>query len=62
MCVSYLHAVYGQARSCVQLFVTYVTFEMFCFLMLDENLLVIKVSVAVPLCNQIKVHNRSQTG
>lgn len=57
VCISYLHAVYGQAGSRVQLLVTYVTLEMFGFLMLYENLLIVEVSVAVPLCNWIKVFN-----
>lgn len=53
---------YGQAGARVQLFVTYVTFEMFGFLMVDEDLLVVKVSVAVPLSDGIKVRNQSQAG
>lgn len=53
---------YGQAGARVQLFVTYVTFEMFGFLMVDEDLLVVKVSVAVPLSDGIKARNQSQTG
>lgn len=45
---TYLHAVDGQAGSGVQLLVTDVTFEMFGLLVLDEDLLVIKVSVTIP--------------
>lgn len=38
----------GQARPGVQLLVTDVAFEMLGLLVLDEDLLIIKVSVAVP--------------
>ena len=43
-----LHAVDGQAGARVQLFVTNVTLEMFCFLVLNQNLLIVKFSVAIP--------------
>lgn len=38
----------SQARASVQLFVANVTLKMLCFLMLNEDLLVIKVSIAIP--------------
>ena len=43
-----LHAVDGEARASVELLVTNVTLEVFCFLMLNQNLLIIKLPVAIP--------------
>lgn len=34
--------------SAEQLFMTYVAFEVFCLLMLDENFLVVEFTVAIP--------------
>ena len=39
----------GQARAGVQLLVTHMTLEMLGLLMLYENLLIVKLSVAVPV-------------
>jgi len=44
----HLHAVNGQAGPCVQLLVANVTLKMLGFLMLDQNFLIIKFSVAIP--------------
>lgn len=44
----YLHTMYSQARSCVQFLMTYVAFEMFCFLVLYKDLLIIKISITIP--------------
>lgn len=46
---SYLHTVDRQPRSCVKFLVTDVTFEMFRFLMLNQNLFLVKFSVAIPV-------------
>lgn len=46
---AHLHAVYGQSGAGEQLFVANVTFEMLGLLMLNENLLVVKFTIAVPL-------------
>ena len=43
-----LHAVYGQPGARVQFLVTNMTFEVFGFLMLNQNFLIIKLTVAVP--------------
>ncbi len=43
-----LHAMYSQARSRIQLLVTGRAFEVFCFLMLNKNLVVIEFPVAIP--------------
>ena len=43
-----LHAVDGQARTRVKLLVTNVTFKVFCFLVLNQNFLVIEFSVTIP--------------
>lgn len=50
----HLHAMNGQAGACVQLFVTDVTFKMLGFLMLDQDLFVVKFSVTVPAKNVSK--------
>ena len=43
-----LHAVDGEAGAGVELLVTNVTLEVFCFLMLNQNLLIIKLPVTIP--------------
>ena len=43
-----LHAVYRESRSSVQFLVTDVTLEVLGFLMLNQNLLIIKLSVTIP--------------
>jgi hypothetical protein len=43
-----LHAVDGQARPRVQLFVTDMALEVLRLLMLDQNLLVVELAIAVP--------------
>ena len=47
MCTD-LGAVDGKARRCVELLVADVTFEVFGFLVVDQHLVIIKLSVAVP--------------
>lgn len=44
----HLHAVDCKSGAGVELFMTDVALEMFGLLMLDENLLIIKISVTVP--------------
>ena len=44
----------SQSGACVQLFVTDVTFKMLGFLMLDQDLFVVKFSVTVPAKNVSK--------
>ena len=44
----HLHAVDREAGAGVELFVANVALEVFCFLMLDQNLLIIELPVAVP--------------
>jgi len=44
----HLRAVNGQPRSSVQLLVADVTLEVLCLLVIDEHLLVIKLSLTVP--------------
>jgi hypothetical protein len=44
----HLHAMYRQARPRVQFLMAYVAFKMLSFLMLDEDLLVFKLAIAVP--------------
>lgn len=44
----YLHAVNREPRAGVQLLVADVAFEMFGFLVLNENLLIVEFSVAIP--------------
>ena len=52
----HLHTMNGETRSSVQLFVTYVTFKMLGFLMLDKNLFIIELSVTIPdLSSRIKL-------
>jgi len=48
---SYLHTMYRQSGTRVQFLMTYVTLKMLCFLVLNENLLIIKFPVAVPKTN-----------
>ena len=43
-----LHAVDGEAGPSVEFLVADVTFKMLCFLMLNEYLLIVKLSVAIP--------------
>ena len=43
-----LHAVYRESRSSVQFLVTDVTLEVLGFLMLNQNLLIIELSVTIP--------------
>ena len=43
-----LHAVDREAGARVELLVTNVTLEVFCFLMLNQNLFIIKLPVAIP--------------
>ena len=45
----HLHAVDRQSGASVQLLVTYVTLEVFGFLVLDQNLLVVKFPVTIPV-------------
>ena len=44
----HLHAVDGQSRTGVQLLVADVALEVLCLLVLDQDLLVVKVPIAVP--------------
>jgi len=44
----HLHAVNGQTGTCVQPFVTNVTFEMLCLLVHNQNLLILELPVAIP--------------
>ena len=46
---TYLHAVNGQAWTCVELLVADVTFEMLCLLVLYQNLFIIKLTVTIPV-------------
>lgn len=46
---TYLHAMDSQARASVQLLVANMAFKMLCLLMLNEDLLVVEVSITVPL-------------
>lgn len=43
-----LHAVYGEAWSCVKLLMADVAFEMLRLLMLYQNLFIVELSVTVP--------------
>ena len=43
-----LHAVYTEARPCVKFLVANVALEVLRFLMLNQNLLIIKLPIAVP--------------
>ena len=45
-----------QARARIQLLVTNVTFEMLGLLMLDQNLLVVKLTVAIPALDENAVN------
>ena len=47
-CENNLHAVYTEAGPCVKFLVTDVALEVLRFLMLDQNLLVVKLPIAVP--------------
>ena len=47
-CEKNLHAVYTEARPCVKFLVANVALEVLRFLMLNQNLLVIKLPIAVP--------------
>lgn len=44
----HLGTVYGQPRSCVQFLVACVALEVLCLLMVDEDLVIVKLSVAIP--------------
>ena len=50
--LTYLGAVYGEAGRSVELLVADVTLEVLGLLVVDENLVVIKLSVAVPFSSQ----------
>lgn len=50
----YLHTMYSQTRSSVQLFMTNVALEVFRLLMLNEYFFIIEVSVAVPFEISVK--------
>lgn len=52
--MTYLHAMYAQARACVEFFVANVAFEMFCLLVLNEDLFVVKFSVTIPIAQLVK--------
>lgn len=41
----HLYAMYSQARSCVQLLMTYMALKMFCFWVLYQDLFIIKISI-----------------
>ena len=45
---TYLHAVYTEPRSCVKFLVANVALEVLRLLMLDQNLLIVKLPIAVP--------------
>ena len=51
-----LHTVDRQARARIQLLVTNVTFEMLGLLVLDQNLLVVKLTVAIPALDENAVN------
>ena len=51
-----LHTVDRQARARIQLLVTNVTFEMLGLLVLDQNLLVVKLTVAIPASDKNAVN------
>ena len=55
----YLHAVYTEPRPCVKLLVANVALEVLRFLMLNQNLLIIKLPIAVPACLIINVIARA---
>lgn len=64
MCVNYyiyLHAVYTKPWSRVQFLVTDVAFKMLCFLMLNENLLIFKLTIAIPFNEQVKEIHAKKT-
>merc|ERR1719500_1032525 len=44
----HLHAVYTEPRSCVKVLVANVALEVLRLLMLDQNLLIVKLPIAVP--------------
>ena len=48
-CEKNLHAVYTEARPCVKFLVANVALEVLRFLVLDQNLLIIKLPIAVPV-------------
>lgn len=39
---------YGKPRPCIQFLVTYVALKMFRFLMLQKNLFIIEITIAIP--------------
>ena len=45
---TYLHAVYTEPGSCVKFLVANVALEVLRLLMLDQNLLIVKLPIAVP--------------
>ena len=54
---TYLHAVNGKARPCIKLLVADVTFEVLCFLVLNQNLFIIKLTIAIPI-NQLRKNSK----
>ena len=56
-CEKNLHAVYTEARPCVKFLVANVALEVLRLLMLDQNLLIVKLPIAVPTCLILNVIN-----
>jgi len=56
----YLHTMYAKSWSSIQFFVTDMTFEVFCLLMLNEDLLILELTVAIPFEEQCQGNLRNK--